>query len=201
LAISSRSRKRRSRAVIAWAFTFFILVQLLQNAAAVPIFTKVNVPQIVDSGQPIPVSVNLTSDISIYEVRISYTNPTTGISQTWMEMNRTSGDNNTGTWSYTIPAQSWEGRLDCIITAKDISGASSQRSATISITGEPEPKPFPWNLVLIIMFLGVALVLTELAFKPGIYRKTGRQRARELEEEDMKREQEKAESEEAREKV
>ncbi len=165
------------------------------NASAVPVFSRLGIPQTADAGQPIPVFVNLTSDVEIYEVRISYTNTISGISQTWIEMNRTSGDNNTGTWSYMIPAQSWESSLNCIITAKDISGSSSQRSATIAIIGESEPKPFPWNIVLIIIFLGVVLVLTELTFKPGIYRKTGRQRARDLEEEDMRQEQEKAESE------
>ena len=64
----------------------------------------------------------------------------------------------------------------------------------IEIDG-PSPSTFPWNWVFIGAFLLVVFIATELAFKPGFYRRTGRDKARALEEEDRQKEIEEREKE------
>jgi hypothetical protein len=112
------------------------------------------------------------------------------IMKLWLSRRETNGR-----WIFGIPSQSWKGKVECRITAWDNASASTQYNAIIEIIGDDPPKPFPWNWVLIIAFLGVALVVTELVFKPGLYRATGREKAKALEEEDRRREQEESEKE------
>jgi len=170
-----------------------LAVSLCEPAVwAVPIATEIAMPVEAEAGQPILVWINLSSEVPVYEVLLNYYNPGTG-QMGYEFMTLTAGNSTSGTWTYVIPAQPWEGELECRITAKDETGASAQfpesGPATIGIIGEEEPDEFPWNLVVAIIFLAVVLVITELIFKPGLYRPTGRDRAKALEEEDRKKEQ------------
>jgi hypothetical protein len=165
-------------------------------AMAAPAFSSAGIPSDVQAGQPIHVFVNITSSTPIHEVLLTYNNPSTGqLNYDYMTLSE--GNESEGVWVFEVPAQTWKGTLECHITAKDNAGASSQYPASgdaiIDILGAEQPKPFPWNWVIIIGFLAVTLVLTELVFKPGVYRLTGRERAKALEEEDRRREQEEAE--------
>lgn len=193
--ISSKSRKKSKYLTL--GITFLVLSCILPpSAIGEPIFTNTGIPDTTDAGQSIQIWVNITSDMPIYEVLLYYTNPTTG-QENYEIMTLSEGNTTSGRWAFDIPAQSWKSEVECRITARDNSGASSQYPASgnaiIEIQGDEQPKAFPWNWVIIIAFLGVVLVLTELIFKPGFYRPTGRERARALEEEDRKREQEEAE--------
>jgi hypothetical protein len=192
--ISSRSRKRSKYLALGIAFLVFSCVLPL-SAMAVPEFTSIEIPATTQTGQPIHISVNITSNIPIHEVLLTYNNPSAG-QLSYDYMNLSEGNESCGVWTFEIPAQSWKGSLECSITAKDNVGNSSQypavNNAIIEIQGDDPPTPFPWNWVIIIGFLAVVLVLTELVFKPGVYRPTGREKARALEEEDRKREQEEA---------
>jgi hypothetical protein len=175
------------------AVLFFSCI-LPSSAMAIPQFTDTGIPDSTDAGQPIQIWVNITSDVPIKEVLLYYKNPTTG--QEYYEIMALSEGNTTnGRWIFGIPSQSWKGKVECRITAWDNASASTQYNAIIEIIGDDPPKPFPWNWVLIIAFLGVALVVTELVFKPGLYRATGREKAKALEEEDRRREQEESEKE------
>lgn len=187
--ISSRSRKRKSKLFSAIAFALVILCALPQSAWAVPQISPVDLPSSAETGVSIPIRVNITSDLPIQTVWFNYENATTGAfgGIGAMVYNETSG-----LWSYDIPPQSWKSEMRCTIKVTDTHD-TAQYSFTIVILGEEEPKVFPWSLVITIIFLGVVLVLTELAFKPGLYRKTGREKAKELEEEDRKRELESGE--------
>ena len=198
--ISSRSRKRNRCLVLGITILVFSCI-LPVSAMAVPAFTSTGIPSTGDAGQPIHVSVNLTSDVPVRDVLLVYNNPSIGqLSYEYMSL--ADGNETSGVWFFDIPAQPWEGCVECRITVRDNSGASSQYPASgnaiIEILGDEQPKPFPWKWVIIIAFLAVVLVLTELAFKPGFYRPTGRERARALEEEDRKREQEETQKKEDR---
>jgi len=186
--ISSRSRKRNSLAVIALA-ALLLLPAVMQCAGATPELTEIGIPGTVKSGRPIPVQVRLADNSGIDAVWLFYMNPTedlyTNRSMAW---NATSG-----AWEHVIPAQTWKGIVEWRLTVRyDNSSLNYPESGygQIVIEGKSPPKPFPWNIVVTIAFLGVVLVMTELAFKPGFYRKTGRERARELEEEDRMKEME-----------
>ncbi|MFO7619137.1 MAG: hypothetical protein R6W91_05725 [Thermoplasmata archaeon] len=167
-------------------FSLLVLAAVLAHgASAAPAFTDVGIPATAQAGEPIPVRVNVTpsSPGSGLVVYLTYVNPSLGnISTNPMAPNDTNE-----TWSFIIPAQRWKGTVDCQIMVVEGSGNTYYPESgfvTIEILGESQPNPFPWNILIIIAFLGAALVLTELAFKPGVYRKTGRERARELEEQD-----------------
>ncbi|MDO9538075.1 MAG: hypothetical protein Q7J68_07130 [Thermoplasmata archaeon] len=194
---SSRSRKKSK--IIALAFFFVIMIPIgLPNSMALPVFYDVNIPGSADTGQLINITVNITSTPEVDEVILRYSNPATG--QVIFDiMVLTAGNISNGTWSFEVPALPYEGSIEYGITAKDFNGTSAQYppggTGTIQITGEKPPKEFPWNLVIIVVFLAVAMIATELIFKPGFYRPTGRQRAKALEEEDRKKEQEESEEE------
>ena len=163
---------------------------LLPSATALPLVDS-DIPVNADATQPIPIFINVTSDLPVDQVLISYVNPeNNNLVNDLMSFH--SGNQTNGTWNYTVPRQNWKGTLEVWIIISDISGASvrvpSTGYVTINLEGPEKPKPFPWSIVLIVGFLAVALIATELIFKPGLYRKTGRQRAAELEEEDRKRE-------------
>jgi hypothetical protein len=157
------------------------------HAAGAPSISQSGIPVSAEAGSPITVWVEVSSTTPVDGALLYYSNPEAGLMD-YLAMNLTSGNATDGRWSCDIPAQSWEGTVECRVTVTDLAGASAQYPATgeavIRISGEDEPKPFPWNLALVMAFLAVALVLTELVFKPGLYRKTGRQKARELEEAD-----------------
>jgi len=166
---------------------------------AAPVFVSTGIPSSVQSGQAVHVMVqiNSTTPIRDFEGAVLYFHNLGTGQEDWVPMNLTAGNLSAGTWTYDIPAQPWKGELECRVTAKDDIGNSVQypasSNAKIEIIGDDPPKPFPWNLVILIGFLAVVLVLTELIFKPGFYRLTGREKARALEEEDRKREQEEME--------
>jgi len=186
------SRPRRRSKLLAGMVIFLMAVIFLHGAAAEPVFVSTDIPQVVDAGQPITVVVNITSQQPVMSVWLTL-NPASP-DYGYFQMNLTSGNETSGSWTYVIPARPWGGHIDYFITARDNSGDSSQYPASgtsgIEITGEEPPKQFPWNIVIIVVFLGVVLVLTEFIHKPGLYRPTGRERARKLEEEDRKREEE-----------
>ncbi len=189
MGISSRSRKRRriEIAIIVIAIFLVSYATAIQDASAAPTFIVTSIPSSAQAGQTIPVFANVTSGNSEMEVYITFKNPANG-SYNYVMMAQNGAN---GTWSYNIPAQPWKGSLEVLLTAKDGTGVAQYPSSgfmTIGIAGDEQPKPFPWNIVVILIFLGVVLVLTELTFKPGFYRKTGRERARELEEQDRMRE-------------
>ena len=165
------------------------LIFCAPGASAVPVMSIDYEPN-VDAEQPIHIFVNITSTLPVDEVSITYTNPSNNIRYDYF-MNLTSGNETNGTWIFEIPPQIYKGILEVSIYAIDISGVSTPTPPPIfNINMEgPEPaKPFPWSIIIIVVFLGITLVATELIFKPGFYRPTGRQKAAALEEEDRKRE-------------
>jgi hypothetical protein len=175
--------------------TVFVLICiLLPTVKAAPQLSGTGIPSTAQAGQPIPISINITSDFSVLEVLLTINNPYSIEIMTLSE-----GNDTCGTWTFEIPAQPWKSQMEFSIKARDNNGSSYYPNrdgySTIEILGDDPPKPFPWNWVLIIAFLGVAFVLTELVFKPGFYRATGREKAKALEEEDRKREQEESEKE------
>ena len=149
------------------------------------------IPSIADAEQPIHIFVNVTSDLPVNEVLLTYVNPSNGLLNIEY-MNLSSGNNTNGTWYFEIPLQKYKGSLETWIIASDISGASTRYPSTgsydIWLEGPEPTKPFPWNIVIIVAVLAVTLFATELIFKPGFYRPTGRQRAQALEEEDREKE-------------
>ena len=171
--------------------TILLIISLcIPSAQAVPEI-DVDLPYTADAEFPINVTVNVVSELNISHVNIYYENPSNGNYYNY-PMNLTAGNLTNGTWYFSIPPQNYKGTLDVWIDARDISGVSDRYPSTGSFDIElegPEPaKPFPWNIVIIVAFLAVTLIATELIFKPGFYRPTGRQRAQALEEEDRIRE-------------
>ena len=167
------------------------LVLFSPGASAAPII-DVDYPGNANAEYPIHIFANVTSDQTISYVKIWYINSTSG--------NRfddfftpPTGNNTNGTWTYTIPPMIYKGTLEFHVSSADNSSSTLEPAPALYINIEgPEPvKPFPWNIVVIVIFLAIVLVVTELIFKPGIYRPTGRQRAKALEEEDRKKELEK----------
>lgn len=162
-----------------------ILCIPIVNAAPV---MDIDYPVNADATRPIHIFTNITSDLPVAEVMISYINPFNNIVY-YEDMELVSGNETNGTWTFEIPPQLYEGMLEVSISASDISGDSTPTPApkfNINLLGPEPAKPFPWNIVLIVGFLAVTLIATELVFKPGFYRPTGRQKARALEEEDRK---------------
>jgi len=162
----------------------------MPSATAIPVMDT-DYPLNANAEQPIHVFANITSDISIDEVLLSYENPANGnLFNEFMVLK--SGNTTNGTWTFEIPAQIYKGTIEFSIIAKDISGTSIRFPPsglrTINLEGPEQERPFSWNIVVLAAFLAVALIATELIFKPGFYRPTGRQRARDLELEDQKRE-------------
>jgi len=141
---------------------------------------------------PIPVSVKVTDSENVSSVQLlfereGYAWPST------VDMELTNGTLANGTWSGTIPAQEWGGTLTFRIIANDgITRYPVEGSQSIEIDG-PSESTFPWKWLIIGLFLVVVFIATELAFKPGVWRPTGRQRARALEEEDRRKELEELE--------
>ena len=181
---------KQSKPVIVFIIIFLMIALCVPRASAVPVLDP-DIPYIADAEQPIDIFVNITSDLPINEVLLTYENPSNGLLNIEY-MNMTSGSETNGTWHFAIPSQTYKGSLDLWVQASDISGASTRYPSTGSYDIElegPEPsKPFPWNIVVIVAFLAVVLIATELIFKPGFYRPTGRQRAEALEKEDRERE-------------
>ncbi len=174
---------------------FLVMVLLMPtlcvpSASAIPVM-DLDIPYIADAEQNISIFVNITSDLPVNEVILTYVNPSNGLLNNEF-MNLSSGTNTNGTWYFEIPPQKYKGTLELWILASDISGASARLPSTGSYDIElegPEPsKPFPWNIVVIVAVLAIVLIVTELIFKPGFYRPTGRQKAQALEEEDRKKE-------------
>ena len=193
------SRSRRSSLIVA-VLVLLAVLAMPAHASAAPAITAESMPAAADAGETVHILVRIVSDVQIRNadsVILYYYNPGTG-QESWVPMNLTAGNLTDGEWAFDIPAQSWGGEIHCQVTATDNAyGQSSYPSSglhVITIVGEERPEPFPWNIVLIVSFLGAALVLTELVFKPGLYRPTGRERARELEEEDWEREEAERES-------
>ena len=179
------------------------LVFYVPGASATPVM-DIDYPVNADAEQPIHIFVNITSDLPVYRggvngtgsgVLISYTNPSNNIPcYDYMEL--ISGSETNGTWTFEIPPQLYKGTLEVSISASDISGDSTPMPPpifNINLDGPEPARSFPWSIVIMVAFLGIVLVATELIFKPGVYRKTGRQRAKALEEEDRKRESEEQE--------
>ena len=160
------------------------------GANAAPVM-DIDYPANADAEQSVHLFVNATSELPVDEILLTYINPSNDLLFNEY-MNHTSGNETNGTWHFEIPPQRYKGSLEVWIIASDISGVSSRYPTsggfTIQLDGPEPTKPFPWNIVIIVAFLAVTLVATELIFKPGVYRKTGRQKAKALEEEDRKRE-------------
>ena len=175
-----------SKLAIFFIIPILVFTPCVLTVSAIPVM-QIDYPFNADAEQPVPIFVNITSDIIVNEVLLTYTNPANGNLNN-EDMNLTSGNGINGTWYFEIPAQTYKGSLNVNIIAYDVSGASASYDFIIHLEG-PEPvKEFPWNIVVIVAFLAVTLVATELIFKPGVYRPTGRQKAAALEEEDRKRE-------------
>jgi hypothetical protein len=166
------------------------------HATAAPQFTDVSIPNNAEAPLPIPVSVNITSEVNISGVFIhhemegdAWPTPT--------ELNLINGSGMGGTWSGEIPARNRDGTLtySILVFGSDpdyyIAKYPSQGYATIVLEGAPSD--VPWSLIIIIGFLAFVLIATELAFKPGFWRPTGREKARALEEEDRRKAEEKEE--------
>jgi hypothetical protein len=166
---------------------------VIGNATAAPVILNTGVPASAPAGQPFNLSVTIRSSTSYLDTTITYRNPDTGDGGT-LDMVLASGSYSDGVWSCEVPAPSWQGTIEYQIKASDGIAPTYFPGVVefgqIEIIGEEKPSEIPWHLVIMFVFLGVVLVLTELAFKPGVYRRTGRERARALEEEDREREQE-----------
>ena len=160
------------------------------SISAIPVLDP-EIPRTTDAEQNISIFVNIISELPVNEVILTYVNPSNGLLNNEY-MNLSSGNNTNGTWHFEIPIQKYKGSLEVRILASDISGAStrypSSGSYDIELEGPEPSKPFPWNILVIVAFLAVVLIVTELIFKPGFYRPTGRQRAEALEKEDQERE-------------
>ena len=185
------------------SFAIFFAIIILMSSLCVPEVSAApvldtDIPRTADANETIDIFVNITSNQPIDEVNLYYENTANG-SFNVESMVNISGTPTNGTWHFAIPPQAYKGSLDVWILASDISGATTRYPSTgsyeIEIEGPERAKPFPWNIVVIVAFLAIVLVATELIFKPGIYRPTGRQRAQALEEEDRKRELEEQENE------
>lgn len=156
---------------------------------ATPAFSDVSVQSSAESGEPIPVSANLTSTVPVEFVRVFYQREE-WINPLDVHLNLTGGDETNGTWTGQIPAQEWGGTLEYSIVVNDgLAYYPAQGKYTIEIEG-PSQSTFPWKWVIIGAFLAVVFIATELAFKPGFWRSTGRDKARALEEEDRLKEME-----------
>ena len=180
---------------------FFVIIFLMSTVcvpevSAAPILDT-DIPRNADANQTINVFVNITSNLPIYEVKLYYENTENGSFNGGESMVNISGTSTNGTWHFAIPPQVYKGSIDVWILASDVSGTPTRYPSTggheIEIEGPERDKPFPWNIVVMVAFLAIVLVATELIFKPGIYRPTGRQRAQALEEEDREKELEEQE--------
>lgn len=181
-----------SKLAIVSIIVLVMLIPSVPEVHATPIIVP-DIPRTANANETVWVFVNITSSTEdIYEVLLSYTNPANSNQMDERSYEPEAGNKTNGTWSFSIPAQTYKGTLEVSILATDNSGVSTRYPAngyyTITLDGPEKSKPFPWNLVLIVAFLAVTLVVTELIFKPGVYRPTGRQRAAALEEEDRIRE-------------
>ena len=185
------------------SFAIFFAIIILMSSLCVPEVSAApvldtDIPRTADANETIDIFVNITSNQPIDEVNLYYENTANG-SFNVESMVNISGTPTNGTWHFAIPPQAYKGSLDVWILASDISGASTRYPSTgsyeIEIDGPERAKPFPWNIVIMVAFLAIVLIATELIFKPGFYRPTGRQRAQALEEEDRKRELEEQENE------
>ena len=178
-----------SKLSIVFIMILLMLLPCVPAANAVPIL---DIDYLVNANaeDPIHIFVNITSDQPVDYVAIWYINSTSGNRYDDF-MTFASGNSTNGTWNYTIPPMVYEGTLEFHVSASDIYGSSTPEPAPalhISLDGPEPTKPFPWNIIIIVAFLAVTLVATELIFKPGLYRPTGRQKAKALEEEDRKKE-------------
>ncbi len=170
-------------------FTFCVpLTFYAPVVSAVPVM-DIDYPVSANANEPIHIFANVTSDQTVKSVSIWYINSTSGNRYDDL-FTPPAGNNTNGTWTYTIPPMIYEGVLEFHVSSADNTSSTPEPSPALYINIEgPEPaKPFPWNIVVIIAFLAVTLVATELIFKPGVYRKTGREKAIILEEEDRKKE-------------
>lgn len=176
----------------------FLLILLVSSisANAITSFSDVSIPGTVDRDQPIPISVYITSDVEIRNVSVSYQRED-WIGPLPVYLVLVNGTSTNGTWTGEIPAQEWGGTITCSVLAygpnpdNHLAKHPSVGFTTIEIEGAESG--FPWKWVIIAAFLVVVFIATELAFKPGLYRPTGRERARALEEEDRRKAREEAE--------
>jgi len=107
-----------------------------------------------------------------------------------VQMSLLAGNYTDGAWFAELPAQEWGGTVTCSVVVDN--GAArypSQGTVAITIDG-PSRSKITSEMILLAVFLVIAFIALELAFKPGFWRPTGRERARKLEEEDRKKEEE-----------
>ena len=168
-----------------------MILSCVSTASAAPVM-DIDYPANADAEQSVHIFVNITSEPPVDEVLLVYENPSNGL-RYYEDMNMTAGNETNGTWYFEIPAQIYKGSLNLNVLVTDISGVSANHDFNINLEGPKLVKSFPWNIVIVVVFLGITLVATELIFKPGFYRPTGRQRAAALEEEDRKKELEEQE--------
>ena len=188
MAISSRMRIERNRHVHAALIGLFLFCVMVsgQGVLANPSFSNASTPRMAEAGQPIPIAISITDQVNITYVQVYYEREGDAFPSI-SDLNLTDGTRMNGTWSGEIPPQKWECTLTCSIIVDDgLAKYPAQGSFFIDVDG-PSPSTFPWNWVIIGAFLAVAFIATELAFKPRIWRPTGRERARALEEEDRRK--------------
>jgi len=107
-----------------------------------------------------------------------------------IQLSLSAGNYTNGTWFGEIPAQEWGGTIKVsVVVDNGIARYPTQGTVSIIVEG-PRPSKMSFNLVFLVIFLIIAFIAIELAFKPGFWRPTGREKARKLEEEDRKREEE-----------
>lgn len=158
-----------------------------------PVFDDVSAPQSAQTGVPIPISATITSDVPVTLVQVYYERED-WIAPVAIMLNMTGGDSQNGTWSGEIPSQEWGGAIEYSIVVNDGQAYYPPFPGKLVIEVEgPTESTFPWMWVILGGFLVFVFIATELIFKPGFYRPTGRERARALEEEDRLREMEEAE--------
>jgi hypothetical protein len=169
-----------------------IVLAFIGQVKAIPVISQISFNPTANSGEPINITVHIKDVVDVSKVQIFYEMEDTAFPFD-VEMDLVDGTLTNGTWSGSIPAQQWGGTLTFrIITNDGIARYPSEGSLTIKVDG-PSESSFPWKWIIIGAFLVVVFIATELAFKPGIWRPTGRQRAQALEEEDRRKEQEEKE--------
>jgi hypothetical protein len=172
---------------------FLIILLFGMNVKATTSLSDVSIPLAVDRDQPIPISITVTSDIEIRNVSVSYQRED-WIGPLPVDLLLMNGTTTNGTWAGEIPAQEWGGIITCTILAygpdPDNYLAKHPSEGFISVEIEGAKSGFPWKWVIVGGFLVFVFIAAELAFKPGLYRRTGREKARALEEEDRRKAEE-----------
>jgi hypothetical protein len=187
---SLKTRNRKSLPGTLAIALFLATFLFSWNAFASPVISDASIPQSAQSGSPIPVYINMTSNNNdSYEVALYYEIEESAY-PIKIQLSLLAGNYINGTWYGEIPPQEWGGLITCSVVV-DNGIARYPPQGTVSITVEgPRPSKISFELILLVIFLIIAFIVIELALKPGFWRPTGRERARRLEEEDRKREEE-----------